>query len=192
MARFLTDAEIVRDAQEGDLRARDELMDLALPQVLAWCRRLGGPRVDAEDAAHDALITALTRLDDLRDPDAFPSWLYGITRRTLAGHRRRAFVRRWVPGAPPEVADPGPSPAAEAELSETARRVQAALEALPPRQREVLVLHDLEERSDSEVAELLDVPKGTVKSRLRLARSRFRSIARQRELLPPLAAAERI
>ena len=166
-----------------DLQAR---LDAAVPTVIGWCRRLGGPKVDADDAAQDVLLTAWKRLDSLRAAEAFDAWLYGITRRVLAAHRRRAWVRRWTPGATPDAIDPGRSPREEAELSEISREVQRILEQLPPEQREVLVLSDVEERSDSEVAALLHIPTGTVKSRLRLARGRFRRLAdRKRELLMP-------
>jgi RNA polymerase sigma-70 factor (ECF subfamily) len=132
--------------------------------------------VDFEDAAHDAREGVLGRLDSLQDPNAFRSWLFGSTRRTLAKHRRRAWVRRWVPGMDLSHAeDPGHSPQAQAELSELSHAVQTALAQLPEAQREVLVLCDLEERSDSEAAEIVGVPKGTIKSRLRLGRKRFRS-----------------
>ena len=174
-----TDPQLIADiqkAQEGDPSAEARVVDVALPLVLGWCASLGGPSVDFEDAAHDALEVVLGRLDSLKDPNAFRSWLFGITRRTLAKHRRRAWVRRWVPGMDLSHAeDPGQSPQAQAELSELSATVQRALATLPEPQREVLVLCDLEERSDSEAAEILGVPKGTIKSRLRLGRKRFRT-----------------
>jgi RNA polymerase sigma-70 factor (ECF subfamily) len=174
---------LVEAAARGEPGARDELVDTWLPVVLGWCARLGGPKVDSEDAAHDVLIVMLDRLDSLRDPGSFSSWLFGITRRVLAKHRRQAWVRRWVPGFVPDPADPAASPFHRTRLSETSRRVQQVLEELPPAQREVLVLCDLEERTDLEVSELLGVPLGTVKSRLRLARMKFRTIAEQNALV---------
>jgi RNA polymerase sigma-70 factor, ECF subfamily len=174
---------LVEAAARGEPGARDQLVDAWLPVVLGWCARLGGPKVDSEDAAHDVLIIMLDRLDSLRDPSSFSSWLFGITRRVLAKHRRQAWVKRWVPGFVPDPADPDPSPYHRARLSETSRRVQQALEQLPPAQREVLVLCDLEERTDLEVSELLGIPLGTVKSRLRLARKKFRIIAEQNALV---------
>ncbi|MED5371786.1 MAG: RNA polymerase sigma factor [Myxococcota bacterium] len=168
--------EHVRAAQQGEAWAEAQVLNVALPLVLGWCASLGGPLVDHEDAAHDALETMLGRLHSLEAPEAFNSWLFGITRRTLAKHRRRAWVRRWVPGIDLDLTeDQGAGPQRQAELSELSSAVQEALEALPAAQREVLVLCDLEERADSEVAEMLDVPKGTVKSRLRLGRKRFRA-----------------
>jgi RNA polymerase sigma-70 factor (ECF subfamily) len=174
--------ELVSAAASGAPEAREKLVDLWLPLVLGWCARLGGPRVDPEDAAHDTLVIMLDRLPSLREPRCFPAWIFGITRRVLARHRRQAWVRRWVPGLVPEAADPEATPYVFARLSETSRRVQEALEQVPADQREVLVLCDLEERTDLEVAELLGVPLGTVKSRLRLARARLRRIAEQTSL----------
>lgn len=182
MEAFTCESTLVQAAARGESGARDQLVDACLPAVLGWCARLGGPKVDPEDAAHDVLIVMLGRLDSLRDAGMFTSWLFGITRRVLAKHRRQAWVKRWVPGFLPEAVDPGASPYQRTHLSETSRRVQVALELLPPAQREVLVLCDLEERTDLEVSELLGIPLGTVKSRLRLARNKFRTIAEQSSL----------
>jgi RNA polymerase sigma-70 factor (ECF subfamily) len=154
--------------------------------VLRSCSRLAGPKVDAEDAAHDAVITILRRLPDLRDPDAFPAWAYGIVRRTIAGHRRKAWVQRWIPGVRTlEEVEGGPDPGHQRELSERAAGVQAVLEMLSAKQREVLILCDVEELTDEEAAALLGIPIGTAKSRLAAARERFATLARHRHLDDP-------
>lgn len=168
--------ELVRSAQRDAPGALDALCDVYLPVVLAWCERLADPGVNAEDAAHDVFEVMLDGLGGLREPGAFPAWLYGITRRVLAAHRRRAWLRRWLPGGSTERADPRPDPVSAAERSETARRVRAAMATLSLPHREVLVLCDLEERSDSEVAAMLGIPKNTVKSRLRRAREHVRAL----------------
>ena len=164
--------------------AREAIFREWLPVVLRWCGRLGGPHVDPEDAAHDVLITVLTRMHTLRDPAAFPSWVYGITRRTLAWHRRKAWVKRWVPGLDPDVPSSEEAPEGLVASRELRQRVQALLEQLPAELREVLVLCDLEERPDEAVAALLGLPTGTVKSRLRRARQRFALIATEGGLAP--------
>jgi RNA polymerase sigma-70 factor, ECF subfamily len=183
-------ADLLHAARRGDEGARDELIDHWLPTVVQWCARLGGPRVDPEDAAHDVFVVVLTRLDAIREPERFPSWVFGVTRRVLAQQRRRAWFARWVPGADYDAVAPGHDPDEGAALSETSRRVQAALEELPEAQRTVLVLCDLEERTDSEVADLLDIPLGTVRSRLRLARERFRRLAPRFRLTGGVVAIE--
>jgi RNA polymerase sigma-70 factor (ECF subfamily) len=141
---------------------------------LTWCLRLGAADGNAEDAAHDVLEVVLHRLHTLREPEAFPAWIYGITRRVLAKQRRRAWFRRWLPGEPPDLPDPGPAPLRATEANEVAHQVWTALHQLADHHREVLVLCDLEERPDSEVAEMLGIPKPTVKSRLRRARAALR------------------
>jgi RNA polymerase sigma-70 factor (ECF subfamily) len=165
-----------REDQPGALR---ELLDTFVPIVLQWCYRLGGPRVDPEDVAHDVMEIVLKRLHSLRDPACFRSWLYGICRRVTMRHRSRAWVRRVVSLGETELEAQILLPDRQAQISQTGRQVQLALEKLPHAQREVLVLHELEERGVAEVAELLNIPVGTVKSRLRLARQRMRRVVVQ-------------
>ncbi len=165
---------LVTRALDGDPQAVDQLARAWLPHVYRWCQRLGGPRIDAEDAAHEALITMCRKLDTVRSAEQFPSWLYGICKRIIANHRRRAWLRSWVGAPVKESADPVSDPHRSAEASQAAAQVWAALEKLSAGQREVLVLCELEERSGSEVAELTGLPLGTVKSRLRLARKAFK------------------
>jgi DNA-directed RNA polymerase specialized sigma24 family protein len=169
-------------AADGDMTAWAEILDEVLPTVLGWCARLGGPSVDAEDAAHDVCLIALEKLAMLRDAAAFPAWLYGITRKVLATHRRRARWSTWMPmsvlnrmATPPDVDDLG---GIGLDI----------LEVLPEAQREALVLCGIEERTCEEAAALLGVPVGTIKSRLRLARGRFLREARTRGVLSTLEA----
>lgn len=174
--------DLVADALSDRAGAPDRLMQHLLPQVVQWCHRLGGPRVDAEDAAHDVLVVVLTRLDTLHEVERLDAWVYGITRKVLASHRRRAWLKRWVPGFMPEVGDGRPSPERLSVMSEASRGVWTILNTLSDHHREVLVLCDIEERTDLEVATLLGVPLGTVKSRLRRARQRFRIAAEEAQL----------
>jgi RNA polymerase sigma-70 factor, ECF subfamily len=178
------DLAIIEAAQQDQPGARGRLLDQWLPEVLRWCCRLGGPRVDPEDAAHDVFIVVLTKLETLERPDRFQAWLFGITRRVLARHRRWAWARRWVGGILIDPVDPDQNPATMVELSDIAKKVQLSLESLPQKQREVLVLCDLEERTAAEVASLLEIPVGTVRSRLRNARVQFAKIAVKNDLAP--------
>lgn len=153
--------------------SRDDLLDAWIPVVLGWCTRLGGPTVEPEDAAQDVMIIVLDKIGSLKSPEAFPSWVFGITRRVLASYRRQSWVKRWIPGLTPEgISNDAPEKALE--LSELSKKVQKLLLELPSAQREVLVLCDVEERTDEEVANILGIPVGTVKSRLRLARKKFK------------------
>lgn len=152
----------------------DALVERLLPLVGGWCARLGGPGLDAEAATHEVLLVALRRQGDLRPGAEIEPWAWGITVRVIRAQRRRAWLRRWLPGAVPDRAsDEGPHEALESRR--TARMVWRVLDALTEAHREVLVLCDVEERGRAEVAAILGIPEGTVKSRLRLARAAFRA-----------------
>lgn len=178
MTQDATELETLQAFCAGDPKAREALLDAWLPVVLGWCARLGGPRVNAEDAAHDVFVVVLTRLETLSDLSHFRGWLFGVTRKVLAGHRRRAWVRRWLPGVAAEPADAGPGPEANAR----GREMLALLDRLPQAQREALVLCDLEGRSGAEAAALMEISEGTLRSRLRLGRDKLRALLVESEL----------
>jgi RNA polymerase sigma factor (sigma-70 family) len=146
------------------------------PHVLQWCRRLGGARVDADDAAQEVLVVLFQRIGTVSSSRALGPWAFGITRRVLSDHRRRAWMRRWMPGALPDTAD-----APRQERSLEAARVRAALDTLSASQREAIVLCDIEEYTDDEAALLAGVPVGTLKSRLRVARARLQPLLREED-----------
>lgn len=182
MSLIPPDANEVLAARAGNAAALQALSVRALPHVLQWCARLGGPRVDPEDAAHDVMIVVLTRLHTLSEPELFGSWLFGITRRVLAGHRRRRWFESWIPGMRGEPRDPAADPHYQAELSDLSRHVQGALEDISTEHREILVLTDIEERTEGEVAEILRLPIGTVRSRTYRARKAFLQVAEKHHL----------
>ncbi|TNE88291.1 MAG: RNA polymerase sigma factor [Deltaproteobacteria bacterium] len=141
-------------------------------QVLGWAIRLGGPRLDPEDIAQDVFAIAFRRIHGFRADSQPSTWLYGITRNVIANARRRAAIRRWVGlDDVPELEEryeAGPDALVDARRRR--RVVQEALDTLAPRYREVVVLCDLEGRSAPEAGELLQIPAGTVYSRLHYAR----------------------
>ena len=184
MAQLPNPKPILLAARAGRAGAAEELLRAWAPVVLGWCNRLGGPKVNPEDAAQDVLMKVLTHLHTIRQPERFAGWLFQVTRSVVRQHRRAAWVRGWVPGLQVEMVDEGSDPLAWCAEEQTARRVQSALERLPDAQREVVVLCDLEERPAVEVAALLGIPAGTVKSRLRLGRERFRRAAQHLGLAP--------
>ena len=81
----------IQQALDGDELAFEAVVSDSIPTVLGWCERLGGPRVEPEDAAHDILLIVVRKLPALRDPKAYPAWLFHITRKTLANRRRRVW-----------------------------------------------------------------------------------------------------
>jgi RNA polymerase sigma-70 factor, ECF subfamily len=138
-------------------------------------RRLGVSERDLEDAVHDVFLVVQRRLDDYDPSRPLRPWLFGIAYRIVSERRRRGSTRE-VPADEHEllaVADGQPSPEARVVAEQARRRVHGALDELPIEQRAVLVMHDLEGHSASEVAEAIGIPLNTVYSRLRLARAKF-------------------
>lgn len=161
--------ETIAAAVDGDLDAIEAVAHARVEQLYAWCARLGGPQVDAEEAAHDVLMLFVRRHGSLQDATRLDAWLFSTCRKVVANHRRRAWWRRWLPGAAPE-APVWP----DREEADRTRAVHRVLGDLSVGDREVLTLCYLEDRSIREAADILGVSEGTVKSRLHTARERFR------------------
>lgn len=136
-----------------------------------WCH----DRALADDLAQEALAKAFGRAHQLRDPEKLRPWLYGILVNCWRDHLR---ARR--PTADIDTIDPqalaahDDTPEAAASRSELVNEVRAAIARLPQAQREVLALVDLEGCSYAEAAEILDIPMGTVMSRLCRSRAALR------------------
>ena len=128
-----------------------------------------GDEADARDAAQEAFITAWRQIRSVRDPAKFDAWLQRVAvnaaRMTHRSRRRRGV--REIPQSRLGAARPGP---VDDGTPGDARVLDAALRTLDIDQRSILVLHHLEGQSVAEIAGLLDIPVGTVKSRLHTAR----------------------
>jgi RNA polymerase sigma factor (sigma-70 family) len=158
--------ELVRAAQRGDTLAMGALLDGVSPYVGRIC----GPIAldDGEDAAQEALIAVLRHLGSLREPRALWSWVRVIaTREAVRTARRRPTVVRSADAHDRKTASDHVDPT-------VAEDVRDLLARLDPLQRAVLVLRDVEGLDEASVADLLEVPVGTVKSRLHRARAAFR------------------
>lgn len=178
------DAAIVERHLRGDPSARDALLDRWLPRVLRWCHGLGLGGADAEDAAHDVFLVVLTRLDQLHEPDKLGAWIFGITRHTVRRSRRRGWLRWVTDTVSSAFPASSPSPVTLVHREQVGQSVREVLERLREPHREVLVLLYLEGHSLAEVAELLNLPLNTVKTRARRARDAFRACATKRGLTP--------
>jgi RNA polymerase sigma-70 factor (ECF subfamily) len=160
-------------AQGGDVIALGALLDELMPWVGRLC---GSIALDAgPDAAQETMIQVMRDLAALREPAALGGWVRRIALRESIRHAERA---RRETTLDPRDSQTAPPPAREARATSLdpmlARDVQWVLAQLPPDQRAVLVLRDLEGLSEAEAAEQLDVAVGTVKSRLSRARKAFR------------------
>jgi len=179
----MTDSSYIEALKAGESAAVDRLYRENAARVLGWVIRLGGPRLDAEDVAQEVFIVALKTARRYRGDASVSSWLFGITRNVVSNARRRAALRGFM-GLPeiPEPAAAGPRSDEALAIMRRRRRVQQALESLNRKQREVLVLVELEGRTAPEAAALLGVPTGTIHSRLHHARRAFAALATKRGL----------
>jgi len=151
------------------------------PFVWKSLRRLGVREVDAADAAQEVFLVAFRKLHEFEGRSRLSTWLFGICLRVARDRGRLAHVRREVAGDD-ELLDrvEGSSDvSAEAERHEAAALLERILADLDFDQRAVFSLFELEGLGGDEIAELLQLPVGTVYSRLRLAREAFqRSVSR--------------
>ena len=138
----------------------------------SWCRD-GGL---AEDLVQETLIKALERARQLRDPERLPAWLAAILANCWRDHLRRLKPNDDIAEFEDVLfADIDQSPESVAECNQMVARVRNEIAALPVGQRQVLTLVDLEEFSYAEVAEILEIPVGTVMSRLCRARQALKT-----------------
>lgn len=153
-----------------------DLYDANFAFVWRTLRRLGVPESDIADATQDVFLVVHRRLSDFEGRARVTTWLFRICLRTAKDRRRRAYQRR-ERIAPEEVdAQLDTRPGAEAALArlDDLRILEAALGELDLDQRAVFTLFELEEMTGEQIAETLEIPLGTVYSRLRLARSAVR------------------
>ncbi|MER5866791.1 sigma-70 family RNA polymerase sigma factor [Kitasatospora sp. NPDC002040] len=167
-------APLVRAAQRGDALAMDDLLGLVTPYVTRLCAPIAP--ADTADAVQESLLAVFRGLRGLRDPLAFYGWVRAVTVREAVRVARRTAGE--TPADPEQITRlrdllPAAAEAAGAG-TELTTEVRDLLARLPVRHRTVLVLRDLEGLDERTMAELLDIPEGTVKSRLSRARSSFR------------------
>lgn len=149
---------------------RAELVAL-IPRLRRFARVLTGNLADADDVVQACLEKAMANLDQWQSGTRLDSWVFRIARNTWVDDRRRAHNRHGHDdiGAMLDLA--GDDGVTLAEEASTARRVRAAVDALPAEQRDVVALVMLEEYSYREAADALGVPIGTIMSRLSRAKA---------------------
>jgi RNA polymerase sigma-70 factor (ECF subfamily) len=171
-ADLRTDAELIGLVAAGDHRAFEELHRRYARPVLGIALRRIGDRGRAEDATQDtfaSLWRSANRFDPTRGKAT--SWLFTVARNAIVdGLRRRPEP---TVEAPPDVAEPGPGPDDAAESEWVSWRVHRALETLPDQERTLVELAYWSGFSQSEIADHVGIPLGTVKTRTRSALRRL-------------------
>lgn len=189
--RALEDAEVVARCREGDREAFARLVAKYQDRVFNACLRVCGHRDDAADLTQEAFLRALASIERFGDRAGFYTWVFRIAMNLAIdrGRRRKRHGERSLDN--PGRRDTGggyalriesrtPPPSHGLDQEEQQAAVAAALERLEPDHRAVIVLRDIEDCDYAEIAEVLEIPIGTVKSRL------FRARVALRELLAPI------
>lgn len=141
--------------------------------------RLGADFGDVEDLVHDVFLVVMRRLCDYDHSRPMRPWLIGIAARVLSDHRRSSRRRHERVGDEREARAAGPAADEQAEAAEVRDMVLRVLAGIDMSQRVVLVMHDLEGLSMSEITRELGIPLNTGYSRLRLGREHFIAAVRQ-------------
>lgn len=180
-----TDAELVSLMARGDSQALGALYDRYAPSLLALIERIAGRGSEAEDLVHDVFLEAWRRAADYdASRGSVKAWLLLRARSRALDHRKSARVARRSGGGDgawlDELADLG----AEPSLAVDQARLRDTLVKLPNDQRAVLLLGYFEGLSSSEIAERLEIPLGTVKSRVAAALASLRQAISSERVKP--------
>lgn len=168
------ESTIILAARDGDTEAQQWLVSRWTPPVYRFCRRMLNNDQDGRDAAQDTLVKVLRNLHRYDPGRSFSTWVFGIARNTcIDEHRRR---KRRAYDEPGDIVDTRPSPLQNAARAQRAVLLTDALHDLPPMYREILVLYHFEHKKYTEIADILDLPMGTVMNRIFRARRKLRSL----------------
>jgi RNA polymerase sigma-70 factor (ECF subfamily) len=174
-----SDRQLISDALQGaagGAAAFDVLVLRYQDRLVHSLEHSLGSREDALDAAQQAFLLAWRQLSKFRGESGFYSWLYRIARNAAISNARRrrpvGSLDQLTEAGLAEPADQGVkvTPGAAMEVDEEVQRLRQALAQVPQDFREVLVLKDIDDMSYEQIAELLGIPAGTVRSRLFRAR----------------------
>lgn len=176
--------ELVRRCVAGEASAWEEIVRLHNRRIYNLCYRFTNSPDAAEDLTQEVFIRIYRTIGTYHiEKGAFTTWLTALTRNLLVDHFRRGRQERLTDSIdaaltddPDSMAlsdrlsDPGPSPADRLASKETQKMVQRALARLSPDLREAVILRDLQDMDYKEIAQVLRVPEGTVKSRINRGR----------------------
>lgn len=191
-----TEAALVEQARRGDAAAFSELVSRYERKIYNLAYRLTGHPEDAMDMAQEAFVRVYTSLPDFRGDASFATWLHRIAANACMDElRKRKRQRLTYLDAPVEtegreelarqLADANDGPEDTLMRQEMQRTVQLGIRALDPDYRTVLVMRDIQGHSYEEISAWLQLPLGTVKSRLSRARNALKDLLQKVELLGP-------
>jgi len=171
---------LIQRCKDGEIGAFDVLVRRYEKRVFNCALRIAGNYNDAADVAQEAFIRAYNSIQTFRGDAVFTTWIYRIVTNVYLDERKKSKSHRQVSldeyidleenSVSRQIVDDSPSPEEIVESKERTRALQAAINSLPDYQRIILTLYSFQHRSYEEMAEILRLPIGTVKSRLNRAR----------------------
>ncbi|MCA1596311.1 MAG: sigma-70 family RNA polymerase sigma factor [Chloroflexi bacterium] len=180
----LDEGELIRRCQRGDTEAFNRLVERHHSRIYNYAFSLTRNHDDAMDVAQDAFVRAWANLKSFRGDSSFVTWMTRITRNLFLDLQKKRkhdprisldeLMESQDPSPVREVADDSAGPEAQVLTQERVDVVRAAINSLAEEHREILALYDLQNFSYDEIASILRLPMGTVKSRLNRARRALR------------------
>jgi len=168
------DASLVALALAGQAEAFGTLVERYDRAVYNLCLRTLRDSEEAKDAAQEAFFKAFRGLRTFRPGAKFSTWIFSIAYHACCDRLNRK--RRFSDAEIPDRADPGPGPAAQVEQLDDASRLRAAIDRLPEKYRTVITMYHLQGHQYEEIARVLDLPMGTVKTHLFRAKEQLRKL----------------
>lgn len=180
------EADLIAAAQAGDRHAFGQLVERYQERLFAAMLGLIGSPDEAEEAAQDAFVRAFVKLHTFQRNSQFFTWLYRIAFNSALSRQRRQRPQMGLDHdhegySVQEPVDPREGPDADLIRSDHAVLVRYALTLLSDDHRSILILRELEDCSYEQIAEILQMPIGTVRSRIARARGRLRELVEQLE-----------
>lgn len=175
----LDDQQLIRSTLAGQSDAFGHLIQKYKDRLFNGMVQILRSEAEAEDVVQDAFLLAFTKLKSFKGNSAFFTWLYRIAYNVAVTRLRRRKPTVSLNGksesrGPMEFPDPGPAPAARMEQQEQVIQLNKAMERLSNEHRTILVMREMDELDYDAIAEILDLPIGTVRSRLHRARNHLR------------------
>ncbi len=185
MSKNTDDISLINKFKEGDKASFGDIVLKYQDRIYNLCRNMLGSAHDAEDAAQDTFIKAYQNLNNFRPEASFYTWLYRIAVNTCLDYRKRPFwgslFRSFAEDEESfrEPVSEEPSPEKLYETKQLGLVLSKSLAKLSPKLRVVIILKEIEGLSYEEIAEVLDVSIGTVKSRISRAREELKKLMKK-------------
>ena len=185
------DQPLVSRCLDGDEAAWEELVRQHTRQVYGLCFRFTNSAQEAQDLTQDVFLRVFKTIKTFRSAEgSFHTWLARVTRNLLIDHYRRTRQERVTDSIEeqlPMLQEKGAAAAGRPDQAlagrEASEILQATLQKLSPDLREAVILRDLQEMEYREIADVLDIPEGTVKSRINRGRAELARLLRKQKLV---------